>query len=277
MPPRYDLHCHSTYSDGVFGPAAVVARARGRGVDVLALTDHDEVSGLGEAEEAARVAGVTLICGSEVSVTWEDITIHVVALGIDPRNPTLIEGLAKNRAGRSARARRIADALATAGISGAYDGAMKYVTSEQLISRTHFARHLVAAGHARDMKDVFKRYLTRGRPGYVPHQWAEMSQAVDWIHAAGGQAVVAHPGRYELNAAGMRRLLTEFRGVGGDAIEVLSSSHTPAQYVEFATHARVLGLRGSSGSDWHGPDDSWMDLGSLPDMPTGVVPVWNDW
>ena len=246
-------------------------------MDVLALTDHDEVSGLTEAEDAARSAGITLICGSEVSVTWDDITIHVVALGVDPRNSTLSEGLATNRAGRSTRARRIADALATAGIGGAYEGAMKYVTSEQLISRTHFARHLVDAGHARDMKDVFKRYLTRGRPGYVAHQWAPLSQAVDWIHTAGGQAVIAHPGRYGLNASGMRRLLTEFRDVGGDAIEILSSSHTPAQYVEFATHARVFGLRGSSGSDWHGPDESWMDLGSLPDMPTGVVPVWNDW
>jgi hypothetical protein len=154
---------------------------------------------------------------------------------------------------------------------------MKYVTSERLISRTHFARYLVETGHAKDMKAVFKRYLRRGKPGYVAHQWASLSQAVDWIHAAGGQAVIAHPGRYEVSATGMRRLLGEFRDAGGDAIEVLSSSHTPAQYVEFATHARVFGLRGSSGSDWHGPDESWMDLGSLPDMPAGVIPVWNRW
>jgi predicted metal-dependent phosphoesterase TrpH len=275
--PRYDLHCHSTHSDGLVAPAAVVARAAERGVDVLALTDHDEVSGLAEAGDAARAAGITLICGSEVSVTWDDNTIHVVALGIDPRNSTLTEGLATIRAGRSARARRIANALATAGINGAYEGAMKYVTSERLVSRTHFARYLVEAGYAREMKDVFKRYLARGKPGYVAHEWATLSQAIGWIHAAGGQAVIAHPGRYEVTARGMRRLLAEFRDVGGDAIEVLSSSHTPAQYVEFATHARVFGLRGSCGSDWHGPDESWMDLGGLPDMPAGVVPVWSDW
>jgi len=275
--PRHDLHCHSTHSDGLLAPAAVVARAKERGVDVLALTDHDELSGLPEARDAALAAGITLICGSELSVTWRGITIHILALGVDPENATLTDGLAGIRAGRSTRARRIADALASAGIHGAYEGAMRYVTSERLISRTHFARHLVAAGHAREMKDVFARYLTPGRPGHVAHDWATLSQAVGWIHAAGGQAVIAHPGRYRVNAGGMRRLLAEFRDTGGDAIEVLSPSHTPAQYVEFATHARVFGLRGSCGSDWHGPGESWMDLGELPDLPMGVVPVWKDW
>ena len=275
--PRYDLHCHSTYSDGLLPPAAVVARAAAHGVDVLALTDHDEVSGLAEAREAAGVAGITFVCGSELSVTWEDITLHIVALQIDPLNSTLTDGLDAIRSGRLARARRIADALAVAGISGAFEGALKYVTSERLISRTHFARYLVEAGYARATKDVFKRYLTRGNPGYVPHQWATLSHAVGWIHAAGGQAVVAHPGRYDINAGGMRRLLTEFRDMGGDAIEVLSPSHTPAQYVEFATHARVFGLRASCGTDWHGPGEGGMDFGELPEMPAGVVPVWKDW
>ena len=154
---------------------------------------------------------------------------------------------------------------------------MRYVTSERLVSRTHFARYLVEAGHAREMKDVFERYLTPGKPGHVAHEWATLSQAVGWIHGAGAQAVLAHPGRYPVNAGRMRRLLTEFRDAGGDAIEVVSPSHTPAQYVEFATHARILGLRGSCGSDWHGPGESWMDLGDLPEMPPGVVPVWQDW
>lgn len=275
--PRYDLHCHSTYSDGLLVPAAVVSRAAARGVDVLALTDHDEVAGLPEAQDAAASAGITLVCGAELSVTWEGGTIHVVALGIDPRNATLVRGLEATRSGRSARARRIADSLAAAGIPGAYAGAMKYVTSERLVSRTHFARYLVEAGHARAMKDVFKRYLTRGRPGYVAHSWATLAQAIDWIHAAGGQAVVAHPGRYDVSPTGMRRLLGDFRDLGGDAVEVLSSSHTPEQFVEFATHARVFGLRASCGSDWHGPDESWMDLGSLPELPSGLVPVWKDW
>jgi len=275
--PRYDLHCHSTHSDGLLAPAAVVERAREHGVDVLALTDHDELSGLAEAQEAALEAGITLICGSELSVTWQGITIHVIALGIDPANATLADSLAAIRVGRSTRARRIADALATAGIEGAYEGAMRYVTSERLVSRTHFARYLVESGHAREMKDVFSRYLTPGKPGHVEHEWAKLSEAVGWIHAAGGQAVIAHPGRYKVNAGGMRRLLTEFRDAGGDAIEVVSPSHTRAQYGEFATHARILGLRASCGSDWHGPGESWMELGALPDLPAGVVPVWRDW
>jgi predicted metal-dependent phosphoesterase TrpH len=275
--PHYDLHCHSTHSDGLLTPAAVVARAAARGVDVLALTAHDEVGGLAEAQAAARDAGIALVCGSEVSTSWEDVTVHVIALGIDPENAALTRGLDAIRTGRSTRARRMADALAASGIHGAFEGARRYVTSERLISRTHFARYLVEAGYARATKDVFERYLTRGNPGYVAHQWATLPEAVDWIHAAGGQAVIAHPGRYKVDARGMRRLLAEFRDIGGDAIEVLSSSHTPAQYVEFATHARVFALRGSCGSDWHGPDESWMDFGSLPEMPAGVVPVWKDW
>jgi len=275
--PRYDLHCHSTHSDGLLTPAAVVARAAERGVDVLALTDHDELSGLAEARDAARNAGVTLICGSELSVTWDGITVHIVALGIDPANATLSEALSGIRSGRSTRARRIGDALADAGIQGAYEGAMRYVTSERLVSRTHFARYLVEAGHAREMKDVFARYLTPGKPGHVAHHWATLSQAVGWIHAAGGQAVIAHPGRYPVGARELRRLLTEFRDIGGDAIEVVSPSHTRAQYAEFATHARILGLRASCGSDWHGPGESAMELGALPDLPAGVVPVWQDW
>jgi len=274
---RYDLHCHSTHSDGVLAPAAVVARAAACGVDVLALTDHDEVSGLAEARQAATSAGIAFVCGSELSVTWEGITIHVVALRIDPLNATLTEGLAAVRSGRSARARRIADSLAAAGIAGAYEGAMKYVTSERLISRTHFARYLVEKGYAPEMKDVFKRYLTRGHPGYVPHTWASLPEAIDWIRAAGGLAIVAHPGRYDVTATRMRRLLTEFRDLGGTGIEVVSSAHTPDQCNEFATLARVFGLRGSSGSDWHGPGESRIELGGLPELPVGVVPVWNDW
>ena len=275
--PRYDLHCHSTYSDGVLTPAAVVARAAARGVDVLALTDHDDTSGLAEARLAATQAHITFVAGAELSVSWENLTIHVVALGIDPSDPTLAQGLATIRSGRTTRARRIADALARAGIRGAYEGAMKYVTSEALISRTHFARYLVEAGYANEVKDVFKRYLTTGKPGYVAHEWATLPQAIGWIRAAGGHSVLAHPGRYKVGNSGMRRLLTDFADAGGDAIEVLSPSHTPAQYAEFATLARAFGLRASSGSDFHAPGESAMDLGGMPDLPAGVVPVWKDW
>jgi len=274
---RYDLHCHSTRSDGLLSPTALVQRAAARGVDVLALTDHDEVSGLPEAKDAATGAEIEFVCGTELSVSWEDQTIHVVGLRIDPDNAALNGGLAEIREGRASRAKRMGDALAAAGIAGAYEGALSYVTSERLVSRTHFARWLVETGHARDVKDVFKHYLVAGKPGHVTQAWATLGQAVDWIHAAGGQAVVAHPGRYRVSTSDMRRLLGEFRDAGGDAIEVLTSAHTPAQYTEYATLCRVFGLRGSSGSDYHGPGESWMDLGDLPPLPAGVVPVWQDW
>jgi len=273
---RYDLHCHSTYSDGLLSPADVVRRARARGVDVLALTDHDETSGLSEARTAAHEAGVRLIDGAELSVSWRDITLHVVALGIDPDCVELSEGLKTIRSGRMQRAQRMGEELAAAGIAGAYAGAMKFVTSARLISRTHFARFLVEAGHARDTRDCFRRYLVRGKPGYVAHQWATLTQAIGWIHAAGGQAVLAHPGRYQVNGK-TRELLAEFRDAGGDAIEVLSASHTPAQYTEYARYARVFGLLASSGSDFHGPGESWADLGDMPPLPAGVTPVWKDW
>jgi predicted metal-dependent phosphoesterase TrpH len=189
----------------------------------------------------------------------------------------LIDGLVAIRDGRTRRARRIGDALAAAGIAGAYEGALKFVTSESLVSRTHFALFLVEAGHVREMKDVFRRYLAPGKPGHVPHEWADLSQGIGWIHAAGGQAVLAHPGRYKVNAAGMRELLGEFRDHGGDGIEVLSPSHTAAQTTTFARHARVFGLAASSGSDYHGPGESWVDLGDMPPLPAGVTPVWQTW
>jgi predicted metal-dependent phosphoesterase TrpH len=275
--PRYDLHSHSTYSDGLMAPESVVERAVARGVDFLALTDHDDTGGLAEATAAARGTTLTLVPGAELSVSWEAHTVHVLGLQIDPANRILDEGLTSIRSGRDERAQRIARSLADAGIAGAYEGARRYVTSERLISRSHFARFLVERGYAKRTADVFKRYLTPGKPGYVPHAWAALPQAIDWIHAAGGQAVLAHPGRYRVTATGMRRLLGEFRDAGGDAIEVQSSSHTPAQFVEYATYARVFGLLASSGSDYHGPGESWLDLGDLPPLPDSVTPVWSTW
>lgn len=274
---RYDLHCHSTRSDGLLTPTEVVRRAAERGVEVLALTDHDELAGLAEAREAAREAGVTFIGGAELSVTWQGETIHVLGLGVDDGNAELVGGLAVVRSSRDARARRIGTALAEAGIPDAFEGALAHVTSERLISRTHFARHLIDTGHARDMGDAFRRFLTTGKPGYVPHAWATLSEVVGWIHAAGGQAVVAHPGRYKLSSSELRALLAEFRDLRGDAIEVVSSSHTPRQYAEFATLARAFGLKVSCGTDFHAPGESRMDFGELPALPAGVDPVWNAW
>ena len=274
---RYDLHCHSTRSDGLLAPGEVVRRAVARGVDVLALTDHDEVAGLVEAQEAARGTSLTLVSGAELSVSWNDLTIHVVALRIDPANETLANGLAAIRSGRETRGRRIAQALDAAGIPGAWDGALRYVTNERLVSRTHFARFLVDAGHARDVKDVFSRYLTAGLPGYVRHDWASLGDAIDWIHAAGGDAVLAHPGRYKVSPSELTQLIRDFKNAGGDALEVLSPSHSAAQVAQFASLARVHGLRGSMGSDYHGPGESFLDLGELPPLPAGVTPLWTTW
>ncbi len=256
----------------------MVRRAAARGVEVLALTDHDELAGLAEAADAAAAAGIGFVAGSELSASWEDITVHVVALRIDPEHPGLVAGLASIRDGRRGRARRIGEALADAGVPDAYEGALRYVTSEGLVSRTHFARYLVETGHVRAMGDVFKRYLARGKPGYVSHQWASLPQAVGWIHAAGGVAVLAHPGRYAVDGEhGMKRLLGDFDDAGGDALEVLSSSHDAAQAERFAAHARVHGFAASAGSDFHGPGESRLDLGELPELPSGVEPVWARW
>jgi predicted metal-dependent phosphoesterase TrpH len=274
---RYDLHCHSTISDGTLTPSALVARAASRGVKVLALTDHDEIGGLGEARSAAAGVGLEFIDGTELSVSWRDVTLHVVGLGIDPGSSSLVEGMRRIRSGRLARARLIGESLAQAGIPGALAGASRFAANEQLLSRTHFARFLVEAGAVKDIREVFKRYLTPGKPGYVEHVWASLADVVAWIHGAGGQAVLAHPGRYKVSRAAMQELLAEFKDRGGDAIEVTTSSHTPAQYAEYATYALRFGFLASCGSDYHGPGESWMDFGDLPPIPAGLTPVWRAW
>lgn len=275
--PRYDLHCHSTWSDGLLTPAAIVERAAGRGVDVLSLTDHDEIGGLAEARAAAVDAGICFVDGVEISVSWNDVTLHVVGLRVDPLDTTLVAGLSRVRDGRLERARRMAAALAAVGIPGAFEGARKYVTSDRLISRTHFARFLVETGRVGEVKDVFKRYLTRGKPGYVAHEWATLPDAIGWIRGAGGRAVLAHPGRYPFTPTAMRRLLAEFRDTGGEGVEVLSSSHTAAVAAEYAAYARSFDLAASVGSDYHGPGESWVDLGDLPALPDDLRPIWHDW
>jgi predicted metal-dependent phosphoesterase TrpH len=273
----FDLHAHSTVSDGTLTPTALVQRAAGRGVDALALTDHDDTAGIDEARRAAAGTSLRLVAGVEVSVTWESLTVHIIGLNVDPRNAALVAGLAGIRQGRDARAAAIAASLARAGIPGALEGAARYVTSARLISRTHFARFLVERGHARSMQDVFKRYMRAGKPGHVEHAWTTLGNAVSWIRAAGGQAVVAHPARYDMTASRMRRFLGEFRDLGGDGIEVFSASQTLAQMEDNARCARVFGLLASTGSDFHDPDESPLELGALPPLPVGLEPVWSRW
>lgn len=278
----YDLHCHSNISDGTLAPAELVQRAAARGVKMLALTDHDDVAGLDEARMAATQLGIAFINGVEISVSWHLHTLHIVGLGIDPASPLLAEGLRKVRSGRGERAKKMSDALAQAGVGGTLQGAYQYAKNPNMIGRTHFARHLVEAGHCKDVKSVFKNYLVKGKPGYVPHQWAALPDTVSWIREAGGVAVLAHPGRYmsgrkSMGKQTLRKLLAEFVACGGQAIEVVSGSHTPEQYAEFARYAEEFGLYCSCGSDFHGPGESWRDVGRLPDFPLGCRPVWQLW
>lgn len=272
-----DLHSHSVISDGVLAPADLVARAHANGVDWLALTDHDELGGLAEARGQAAALGLGFIDGVEISVTWGGITVHIVGLCVDPDNAELQAGLASVRSGRLRRAESMAVELSNVGIEGSLQGALRYAENSAIVGRTHFARFLVASGHARDVKDVFQNYLVQGKPGYVPHQWATLGEAVAWIHAAGGVAVIAHPGRYKLSPPEVRRLLTEFRELGGEGIEVVTGSHSPEQYSKFAAFAQEFGLLASRGSDFHGPGESKVDLGKLPDLPAQLLPVWHNW
>lgn len=272
-----DLHAHSTRSDGLLSPAALTARAAARGVKIFALTDHDDVGGLAEARACARSAGITLINGVEISVTWAGQTLHVVGLGVDPDNAVLTSGLARLRAGRAHRAQTIASALARAGIDGSLEGARRYVTNPELVGRTHFARYLVERGLARDVNAVFRRFLAADKPGYVPHRWAGLDEALGWIKASGGFAVLAHPGRYKLTDLQRDALFDEFKQAGGAALEVVSGSHTPDQYVRYARYAQRFGLFASVGSDFHGPGEGYRDLGALPSLPHGCVPVWSTW
>ena len=272
-----DLHCHSTISDGTLEPREVVRRAHRNGVQALALTDHDEVSGLADAADEAARLGLCFIPGAELSVTWAEETIHIVGLRIDRNNATLLAGLASVRDGRQERALQIAQGLEKAGIAKSYEGALKYVSNPDLISRSHFARFLVESGICPDIRRVFTSYLVKGKPGYVPHRWARLGDAVSWIRAAGGTAVLAHPARYRLDETALWALLNEFREVGGSGLEVLSGSHSKADFARFGKWSRDLDMPASRGSDFHDPIESNFDLGGLPPLPDSLVPVWANW
>jgi predicted metal-dependent phosphoesterase TrpH len=272
-----DLHCHSTVSDGALAPAALAARAKANGVDVWALTDHDELGGIPQARAAAHDLGLRYVSGVEVSVTWAGRTVHIVGLQVDEGNESLVRGLAHTRSGRERRAREMAEQLAAAGIPDAYQGALRHVGNPDLISRTHFARYMVERGFCADIGEVFRNYLTEGKPGYIPHRWASLKDAIGWIRGAGGVAVVAHPGRYDLDDLVLDALLNEFKQHGGVGIEVVTGSHTVDEYARFAQVAQRYGLLASRGSDFHAPDESHVELGTLPPLPAGLTPVWHDW
>jgi len=274
---KVDLHCHSNVSDGVLPPAEVAGYARKGGVDVWALTDHDEVGGTAAARAAAQEQGMRFVAGVEISITWAGETVHIVGLQIDENNEALTKGLEATRSGRDARGQEIGNQLAKVGIHGAYEGALEYVDNPALMSRTHFARFLVDKGYCKDVPEVFKKYLSPGQPGYVEHRWATLQDAVGWIKGAGGIAVIAHPGRYKFTDMQEGVLFDEFKQLGGMAIEVVTGSHTPDQYPEYAKLANAYGFLASRGTDFHAPGEARVDFGLLPPLPGSVKPVWHDW
>jgi predicted metal-dependent phosphoesterase TrpH len=274
-PLNADLHCHSTVSDGLLRPAELVRRAKANGVELLALTDHDEIGGLAVARAEAAAVGLGFVNGAEISVSWgEDQTVHVVALDFDPAYPALVNGLGQVRGGRDSRAQRMAAELDKVGIHGAYEGALSFAGNPALISRSHFARYIVELGLARDVNSVFDWWLAKGKPGYVAHPWATLAEAMAWIRGAGGLAVVAHPARYRLSKTELHDMFAAFKDLGGVGIEVLSGSSDPDEVREYAQVARQYGFLASRGSDFHGPGESWVDLGRMPDLPPDLEPVW---
>ena len=269
-----DLHCHSVVSDGTLTPEALAERASAKGVELWALTDHDEISGQARAASAAKACGMRYLTGVEISVTFLHQTVHIVGLGFDADNENLQEGLRATRGGRNQRAKDMAKDLERVGIKNAFEGALQYAGNPGLLSRTHFARHLVETGVCKETNEVFRKYLTEGKPGYVEHRWASLKDAVGWITGAGGMAVIAHPARYRFTANEEFALFTEFKGHGGQGVEVVTGSHSAAEYIIYADAAKDYGLAASRGSDFHSPLESHTELGALPYLPGSLTPVW---
>jgi predicted metal-dependent phosphoesterase TrpH len=269
-----DLHCHSVVSDGTLTPEALAARAKANGVQLWALTDHDEIGGQERAMAAAKALDMKYLTGVEISITFAGKTVHIVGLGFDHTNEALVQGLRNTRGGRAERAQEMSEGLAKVGIHGAYEGALKYAGNHELISRTHFARFLVESGVCKDTSEVFRKYLTENKPGFVPHRWASLENAVNWIAGAGGVAVIAHPARYGFTANEEFALFTEFINHGGRGVEVITGSHSSADALQYAETALEFNLAASRGSDFHSPDESHTDLGTLPWLPGQLKPVW---
>ena len=274
---NFDLHNHSTQSDGLLSPTQLIELAARSGADAVALTDHDTTQGLEEAARAAKAVGIEWVPGVEVSVSWGDTTLHIVGLGIDPAAPAIVGGLQSIRDGRYGRGQRVATVLKGMGIPGALEGALALAPNENMLSRTHFARYLVEAGAVKDTQAAFDKYLAKGKPAYVAHQWATLPDAVSWIRGSGGVAVLAHPGRYGLKPWARGELLDEFRRLGGEAIEVVTGSHRPEEYAMWRRIAQEYGFLASRGADYHGPGESPFEPGKLPPLPSGLTPVWSKW
>ena len=269
-----DLHCHSVVSDGTLTPEQLAQRAAANGVDLWSLTDHDEISGQQRAAAAARAQGLPYLTGTEISVSFASQTVHIVGLGFDAEDAAMRAGLMSTRGGRGERAREMSRQLEQAGIPGAYEGALRFVGNPELISRTHFARFLVESGVCKDTYEVFRRFLTEGKPGFVPHRWASLRDAVGWITGAQGVAVIAHPARYRFTPNEEYALFSEFKAHGGRGVEVVTGSHSNAEALRYADMAVEFGLAASRGSDFHSPEESRTDLGQLRYLAGHLTPVW---
>ena len=274
---NFDLHNHSTRSDGLLSPTALIELAARTGTEGLALTDHDTVDGVEEAAAAAARAGLEFFPGVEISVSWGETTVHIVGLQVDPTSRVLQEGLDSIRSGRLGRARLIGDALAKVGFEGTFEAALALAKDERVLSRTHFARHLAERGAVRDTQQAFDKYLAKGKIAFIPHRWAALEDAVTWIRSAGGIAVIAHPGRYDLKPMMREELLKQFRGFGGEAIEVVTGSHRPEEYALWQREALAHGFLASRGADYHGPGESLHQPGTLPALHASLTPVWSRW
>lgn len=273
-----DLHSHSRYSDGTLEVAELVRLAKSRGVNLLALTDHDELQGLPEARLAAQEQGMQWISGVEVSAEWQGASVHILGLRIDAEYAGLRSALSATRAMRKIRAQRMSDSLAEAGIPNVLGGALAYAPNPELISRTHFARYLVDIGVCASFGEVFGRFMKPGKPGYVKQQWLPMADAIALIHGAGGRAVIAHPGRYDVDpCGGVNALLRAFTDAGGDGLEVVCAAHHPSEWALFGALSRKFGLLASIGSDFHSHEESRVKFGDLPRLSPNLKPVWHDW
>ena len=272
---KADLHCHSTASDGLLSPEAVARRAAENGVELFSLADHDDLGGLSVAASVAGELGMRFVTGVEISIEWNKAQIHILGYNFDPGNAALNAALASIREGRLLRARRMSDDLEKKlKLRECFAGALRFATNPNLISRAHFARYLVELGLYKEVRNVFESCLIPGRPGYVDHQWASLEAAVGWILGAGGIASVAHPGRYKLSRKQMREFFGEFKALGGRAIEVVSGSHSADNVLTFGRLAHEFGFMASCGSDFHGPGESYIDLGRIDPLPAGLTPIW---
>ena len=273
MPEIYDLHCHSTASDGALSPTELVQRAQSKGVTALALTDHDTTLGLAEAAKAASEIDLRFIPGIELSALHANQCLHIVGLNIDPLHSVLLEGIAKQQAIRESRAQKIADKLQKKGIFGVYE-AIREKSGDGEITRSHFADFLYQHGWVASQQEAFDRYLSKGKPAYVPTQWASLEEVVDWIKVAGGIAVLAHPLRYNLSHKWMDRTLAEFKSAGGQGIEVVTSRISADEIRISQQFCQKHQLYASIGSDFHTPDNQWVELGRFPVLPINLMPVW---